>query len=52
VNGIVLGSLVMIKGQLNHHDHVERDVVIDLDAAPLTLKVDLSGEDALELQDG
>jgi hypothetical protein len=49
VDGIVLSSLVVIKGQLDHHDHIGRDVVINPDVTSLTLEVNLSGKDALEL---
>jgi hypothetical protein len=49
MDGIVLSSLVVIKGQLNYYNHIERDVVTNLNIASLILKVDLNGEDALEL---
>jgi hypothetical protein len=49
VDGIILDLLIVIKGQLNYYDYIERNVIIDLDATPLTLEVDLSDEDALEL---
>jgi hypothetical protein len=49
MNDIILNPLVAIKDQLNHHNHIKRDVIINPNVALLTLEVNLSDENVLEL---